>query len=42
MSDAIVERLSDVQVLTPTGESVRLGDFWSERPVLLAMIRHFG
>lgn len=42
MIDAIVERLSDVQVLTPAGESVRLGDFWSERPVLLAMIRHFG
>lgn len=42
MSDPTVERLSDVQVLTPAGEQVRLGDYWAERPVILAMIRHFG
>ncbi|TAK79724.1 MAG: AhpC/TSA family protein [Dehalococcoidia bacterium] len=29
-------------VLTPTGEAVRLGDVWRDRPVVLALIRHFG
>lgn len=29
-------------VLTPSGEQVRLGDVWATRPVVLALIRHFG
>ncbi|MEP6872143.1 MAG: hypothetical protein ABI939_09895 [Anaerolineaceae bacterium] len=40
--ERIVERLAEVEVLTPSGERVRLGSVWQGRPVLLAMIRHFG
>ena len=29
-------------VLTPDGQEVRLGASWAERPVVLALIRHFG
>lgn len=29
-------------VLTPAGDEVRLGEAWRERPVVLALIRHFG
>lgn len=29
-------------VLTPEGDEVRLGDAWAHRPVVLALIRHFG
>ncbi len=29
-------------VLTSSGEAVRLGSSWVERPVVLALIRHFG
>jgi peroxiredoxin len=42
MSDAAVERLAEVRVLDGDGRQVRLGDCWDERPVVLAMIRHFG
>jgi hypothetical protein len=38
----VVRRLADVQVLLPDGSAARLGDAWAERPVVLAMIRHFG
>jgi hypothetical protein len=42
MANETVTKLGDVHVLTPAGRQVRLGESWSERPVLLAMIRHFG
>jgi peroxiredoxin len=29
-------------VLTPGGESVRLGSLWSARPLLLVLVRHYG
>jgi hypothetical protein len=42
MADPIAERLAEATVLDPDGNPVRLGTFWDERPVILAMIRHFG
>ena len=42
MANATVQRLGEVDVLLPSGESTRLGAFWDTRPVLLAIIRHFG
>lgn len=38
----VVARLADAAVLDPDGKDLRLGSFWAERPVILAMIRHFG
>ena len=29
-------------VLWPSGEAVRLGSVWAERPVVMALMRHFG
>jgi hypothetical protein len=40
--DELVRSLGEVEVLTPDGEVVRLGSAWDSRPILLAMIRHFG
>jgi len=40
--DSVVARLAGATVLGLDGEVVRLGSFWYERPVILAMIRHFG
>ncbi|MEO6399120.1 MAG: hypothetical protein ABIP13_11675 [Tepidiformaceae bacterium] len=40
--EEIVELLGAVEVLTPTSEKTELGSAWSDQPVLLAMIRHFG
>jgi hypothetical protein len=42
MSDSVVEQLGTVDVLTPAGERTTLGSYLDGRPVLLAMIRHFG
>lgn len=35
-------QLADVNVLDPAGAGLRLGSLWDGRPILLAMIRHFG
>ena len=32
----------DLTVRRPDGEAVRLGSVWAERPVVLALMRHFG
>jgi len=40
--NATVTRLGEVEVQDPNGKGVRLGDQWASRPILLAMIRHFG
>jgi peroxiredoxin len=34
--------LAHVEVLTPKGKPVFFGDLWSERPAVLAFVRHFG
>jgi len=34
--------LSDTSLLDAAGASHRLGDLWSERPIVLVFLRHFG
>ncbi len=38
----IAKQLENIVVLDPDGKSVRLGDLWRDRTVVLAFIRHFG
>ena len=33
---------SDLTVLDPAGETVRLDSLWAERPLVLVFLRHFG
>jgi hypothetical protein len=40
--DAVPQRLADAKVLDEEGREVRPGDFWAEKPVVLAFLRHFG
>ncbi len=40
--DATVEALGNVPVFAPDATKTLLGTTWEGRPVLLAMIRHFG
>jgi len=35
-------RLAGIELSSWDGASVRLGDLWAERPVVLVFIRHFG
>ena len=42
-NDGSIEHTAgDLEVLRPNGEAVRLGSMWAERPVVLALVRHFG
>jgi hypothetical protein len=34
--------LADIVLLDHEGGEVRLGDLWSERPVALVWLRHYG
>ncbi len=36
------KKLGGLDVLDADGSTVRLGDFWKDRPVVLVFIRHFG
>lgn len=38
----IDQPVGDLPVLRPDGSRVRLGAVWAERPVVLALMRHFG
>ena len=38
----ISQGTSDIEILTPQNEKIRLGDLWSEHPVLIVLVRHFG
>jgi hypothetical protein len=42
MADTVASRLARLTVLDGEGRSVALGDFWAERPAVLAFVRHFG
>jgi hypothetical protein len=42
MDDLLAAALGQLTVLDETGAAVRLGGFWSGRPVVLALVRHFG
>jgi len=37
-----LENLARISLDSDSGESVRLGDLWSERPAVLVFLRHFG
>ena len=37
-----VEALGSLQLSDSTGTPRKLGEFWAERPVVLAFARHFG
>ena len=39
---SIADDLKDAEILTPEGETRRLGAYWQERPIVLVFIRHFG
>lgn len=34
--------LAEIEVLHTTGQHHKVADLWAERPVVLALIRHFG
>ena len=34
--------LGDATLLTPDGETRRLGDLWADEPVVLVYLRHYG
>jgi hypothetical protein len=34
--------IADIVLKDHTGRDVRLGDFWSSRPAVLAFLRHYG
>jgi hypothetical protein len=42
MADATVAKLAVTEVLAPDGSTALLGEQWQEKPIILAMIRHFG
>ena len=35
-------RLAGLSLSDDTGEDVRLGSLWADRPVVLVFLRHFG
>ena len=38
----VVNHVAEIEVLDVNGQPQRLGALWAERPVVLALIRHFG
>ena len=40
--ERLSDRLAGVVLPDQDGEDVRLGDLWSERPVALVWLRHYG
>ena len=40
--DKLAAALANANVLDTEGHSVKLGESWRQRPVVLAFIRHFG
>lgn len=42
MADETVAMLANLTVLNGAAEEQRLGDSWMQRPVVLALVRHFG
>jgi hypothetical protein len=37
-----LDRLGGLELADPSGRPFVLGDFWSERPVIVVFLRHFG
>lgn len=36
------ESLEGITILDETGESTALSDLWRDKPLVLALVRHFG
>ena len=34
--------IAGIEVTSPDGDTIKLGQLWRTRPVVLAFIRHFG
>lgn len=34
--------LEKLELLDPDGEPIPMGNIWQDRPVVLALVRHFG
>ncbi len=41
-ADTIAQALADIVLPDHEGREVRLGELWSERPVALVWLRHYG
>ena len=39
---ARADELADVVLKDHDGKDVRLGDLWADRPLVLALLRHYG
>ena len=39
---SVDDPFSEIEVLDGEGAPVRLGGLWASRPVVLALVRHFG
>lgn len=37
-----MDAIRDIEIYGDDGETVRLGELWRERPVVLVFVRHFG
>ena len=42
MRQTVARALADATVLDENRQSVRLGDTWAKRPIVLTFVRHFG
>ncbi len=38
----VPEALAGAEVTAEDGSKIRLGSLWSDRPIVLAFVRHFG
>ncbi len=41
-SENLAAELRDIEVLTTSGDPIRLGSLWQKRAAVLVFIRHFG
>jgi len=42
MQQSFSERLADIVLRDSEGRLVRLGSLWSDRPAVIAFLRHYG
>jgi hypothetical protein len=35
-------QLADIELVGVDGEQHRLGDYWSDKPIVVVFLRHFG
>jgi hypothetical protein len=42
MPNSLSSRLAAIELPNSTGERVRLGSLWAERPAIIVFLRHYG